>query len=150
MCCEDPQERSGTRRANLLLLLLAYEFQRRYLARKYASDPATAKQLWTRQQLRADTYETGTQITNHFEVVDKSDTEIAVRCGDSPLNRGPRDSDGLFVISATVDRDAGEVELGLKSCFFPSARRVEGICGPMPSWMAVSGRVALYLRIRVR
>jgi hypothetical protein len=68
-------------------------------------------------------------------VVDKTPTEITVRCGDSPRNAGPRDSDGLFIISAEIDRERGEAVLGLKSCLFTSARKVEGIAGPMPVWM---------------
>lgn len=58
-----------------------------------------------------------------------------MRCGDTPRNGGPRDSDGLFIISAEIDRERGEAVLGLKSCFFTSARKVEGIAGPMPAWM---------------
>ncbi|KAK0667480.1 hypothetical protein QBC41DRAFT_228406 [Cercophora samala] len=113
---------------------LGYRFQRAYLARKYQG-PATATQLWTADQLSKSTYEPGTQLTDHFEVVEKTPTEIVVRCGDTPRNPGPRDSDGLFVISASVDKARGEVVLGLKSCFFNGNSRVEGIQGPMPGWM---------------
>lgn len=88
-------------------------------------------------QLEQSTYEVGTQITDHFEVVDKTPTQITVRCGDTPRNQAPRDSDGLFIISATIDRDRQEAVLALKSCFFVSARRIEGIQGPMPYWMEV-------------
>jgi len=64
-----------------------------------------------------------------------------VRCGDSPLKApGPRDSDGLFIISADVDRERGQVELGLKSVFFNGAQKIEGIQGPMPTWMEVLHR----------
>ncbi|KAK4198847.1 hypothetical protein QBC40DRAFT_229268 [Triangularia verruculosa] len=113
---------------------LGYRFQRAYLARKYQG-PATASQLWTTDQLSKSTYEPGTQLTDHFEVVEKTPTEIVVRCGDTPRNAGPRDSDGLFVISASVDKARGEVVLGLKSCLFNGNTRVEGIQGPMPGWM---------------
>jgi len=113
---------------------LGYRFQRAYLARKYHG-PATAGQLWTVDQLAQAAYEPGTQLTDHFEVVEKTASEIVVRCGDSPRNPDPRDSDGLFVISAAVDRERGEVVLGLKSCFFKSSSKVEGIQGPLPGWM---------------
>ncbi|KAL1837188.1 hypothetical protein VTK73DRAFT_4769 [Phialemonium thermophilum] len=113
---------------------MGYAFQRAYLARKYKG-PATANQLWTKKQLSESTYEPGTQITDHFEVVDKTPTEITVRCGDSPRRPEPRNSDGLFVMSAKVDREQGVVELGVKSCFFNSLTRQEGIAGPMPPWM---------------
>jgi len=74
-------------------------------------------------------------LTDHFEVVEKTPTEIIVRCGDTPRNQGNRASDGLFVISATIDEKNGEAVLGLKSCFFTSEKKVEGIQGPMPGWI---------------
>lgn len=70
-------------------------------------------------------------------MVEKNPSEIVVRCGDTPRNPSPRDSDGLFVIRADVDRDRGEAVLALKSCLFTSSRRVEGIQGPMPGWMEI-------------
>ncbi|KAK3313253.1 hypothetical protein B0H66DRAFT_389174 [Apodospora peruviana] len=118
---------------------LGYRFQRAYLARKYQG-PATTGQLWTTEQLSKSTYEPGTQLTDHFEVVEKTPTEIIIRCGDTPRSQGPRGSDGLFVISAALDRERGEAVLGLKSCFFTSERKVEGIQGPMPGWMELLHR----------
>lgn len=120
-------------------MMLGYRFQRAYLARKYHG-PATSAQLWTVDQLSGSTYEPGTQLTDHFEVVEKTPSEIVVRCGDTPRNPDPRDSDGLFVISAVVDRERGEAVLGLKSCFFNSSRKVEAIQGPMPGWMELAHR----------
>ncbi|KAM7191649.1 hypothetical protein V8F33_008745 [Rhypophila sp. PSN 637] len=113
---------------------LGYRFQRSYLARKYQG-PATAGQLWTVDQLSQSEYEPGTQLTDHFEVVEKTPTEIVVRCGDTPRNQGNRASDGLFVISATIDEKHGEAVLGVKSCFFNSEKKVEGIQGPMPGFI---------------
>ncbi|KAK5661792.1 hypothetical protein OQA88_9894 [Cercophora sp. LCS_1] len=118
---------------------IGYRPQLGYLARKYQG-PATSSQLWTPKQLNTSTYEPGTQLSDHFEVVDKTPTEITVRCGDSPRNRGPRDSDGLFVIQAEVDAKRGEVILGLKSCFFNSATKIEGIQGPVPYWIELPHR----------
>lgn len=69
-------------------------------------------------------------------MVDKDPRSITVRCGDSPArNPGPREGDGLFVIYAEVDKERGEVELGLKSCFFDSSAPQDGILGPMPKYM---------------
>ncbi|TLD32711.1 hypothetical protein PspLS_01002 [Pyricularia sp. CBS 133598] len=116
----------------------AYEIQRRYLARKYHNaSTSTAHDLWSKEQLSASTYEPGTIITDHFQVLERTPTSITVRCGDSPRNQGPRDSDGLFTFSAVVDRERGEVELGLKSTLFPSSRKLEGdeAKPPMPPWM---------------
>lgn len=111
-----------------------YQLQRRVLAQKYQT--ITPNQLWSPRELATSTYEPGTQITDHFEVVDKTPNSITVRCGDSPVrNPGPRESDGLFVMYAEVDKSRDEVELGLKSCFFDSQARQDGILGPMPKYM---------------
>jgi hypothetical protein len=97
--------------------------------------PETAQQLWSKSQLAEDKYEKGTYITDHFEVVEKTPTTITVRCGDSPRNQGLRGSDGLFSISAVVDKDREEVELRLRSCLFSSQGSIPGHKGPMPAWM---------------
>lgn len=114
----------------------AYHLQRRYLAQKYQVE--TPDSLWQPRDLAASTYEPGTRITDHFEVVEKTPSAITVRCGDSPRTQGPRDSDGLFVMYAEVDKERNEVELGLKSCFFNSAARQDGILGPMPKYMELA------------
>lgn len=67
--------------------------------------------------------------------MDRTPNEVIVRCGDSPRNGGPRPSDGLFAIGATIDHDAQVARLTLKSCLFQSDRKVEGDKGPMPGWM---------------
>ena len=41
-------------------------------------------------------------ITDHFEVLEKTPERILIRCGDSPLNSGVRDSDGLFEIGVKI------------------------------------------------
>ncbi len=72
----------------------------------------------------------GTQITDHFEVVDKSPTQITVRCGDSPLKTGVRDSDGLFQMGAEVRPAEGVAVFTLKSVFYKGLGKTEA--GPMP------------------
>ncbi|KAM5346153.1 hypothetical protein ACJ41O_009158 [Fusarium nematophilum] len=111
-----------------------YAVQRQYLDYKWRG-PETEQQLWDKEQLATSNYDKGTHITDHFEVVEKTPTAITIRCGDTPRNQELRGSDGLFVISATVDKKREEVELGLKSCLFKSQGSVEGIRGPMPPWM---------------
>lgn len=106
-----------------------YAAQRAYFARKYES-PETAKHLWSREDLRASNYSRGTLITDHFEVLDKSNERIVVRCGDSPRNRNVRPSDGLFEMSAVVKPDEGVAEFGLKSVFFQGLGKAES--PPMP------------------
>ncbi|KIL92214.1 hypothetical protein FAVG1_04622 [Fusarium avenaceum] len=108
-----------------------YAIQRRYLDFKYRG-PETENQLWDNEQLATSTYDRGTIITDHFEVVEKTSNSITVRCGDSPRNSALRPSDGLFQISATIDKTREEVELRLKSVLFSSEGKVPGPKGPMP------------------
>lgn len=110
---------------------LGYAYQRRYLEKKYRG-PDTAAQLWEQKDLRKSRYEVGTLITDHFEVVSKNSESIIVRCGDSPRIRDVRDSDGLFEMSAVVNKEAGNVEFGLKSVFFNSASGYKSSDPPMP------------------
>jgi hypothetical protein len=80
-------------------------------------------------------YDPGTQITGHFEVLAKSADvkgpghlqSILIRCGDSPLNRDVRPSDGLFEIAADVHVDKGYVEFRLKSVFYQGLGRAQGV-----------------------
>ncbi|PNP51026.1 hypothetical protein THARTR1_08254 [Trichoderma harzianum] len=112
--------------------LSCYAIQRQYLHRKWYG-PETSSQLWTRDQLAASTYEVGTTVTDHFEVVDRTPNEILVRAGGSPREQGGRPADGLFAIGAVVDHDAQVARLTLKSCLFSSHRKIEGDKGPMPA-----------------
>ncbi|KAH7186094.1 uncharacterized protein B0J16DRAFT_415364 [Fusarium flagelliforme] len=111
-----------------------YAIQRRYLSLKYRG-PETEGQLWDPEQLATSTYDRGTTFNDHFEVVEKTKESITVRCGDSPRNQPFRPSDGLFQISATIDKQNEEVELRLKSVLFSSEGKVAGNKGPMPGWM---------------
>ncbi|GAM39351.1 hypothetical protein TCE0_034f10831 [Talaromyces pinophilus] len=110
---------------------LGYAFQRQYLAKKYQG-PKTAHQLWSTNELISSTYEVGTEITDHFQVVEKTDNRIVVRCGDSPLKRDVRESDGLFEMSVDVKKDEGVAEFHLKSVFFNglSGTKAEGSIMP--------------------
>ncbi|PWY89641.1 hypothetical protein BO94DRAFT_565405 [Aspergillus sclerotioniger CBS 115572] len=107
-----------------------YAYQRRYLSKKYEG-PETSSHLWTRADLRAATYDVGTKITDHFEVVEKTPERIVVRCGDSPRNADVRESDGLFEMSTEVKPEKGVAEFRLKSLFFQGKGKAEG--EPMPS-----------------
>ncbi|KAF8183766.1 hypothetical protein K438DRAFT_1766640 [Mycena galopus ATCC 62051] len=114
-----------------------YDIQRRYLERKYRRQE-TANQLWDTRELGESTYGVGTQITDHFEVIERTPTSISLRCGDSVLNTGVRASDGVFETSAVVKEDEGVVEFGLKSVFF----RGEGTSeGTMPAHIAFAHRL---------
>lgn len=96
---------------------IGYAYQRSYLAKKY-QDESTKHQLWSRQELQDATYEVGTQITDHFEVVSKTPESIVVRCGDSPRKQGVRESDGLFEMAVKIKPSLGVAEFQLKSVFF--------------------------------
>jgi len=41
-----------------------------------------------------------------------------VRCGDSPLKTGVRDSDGLFEMAVKINKEEGVAEFRLKSVFY--------------------------------
>ncbi|KKK15768.1 hypothetical protein ARAM_004292 [Aspergillus rambellii] len=110
-----------------------YAFQRAYLARKYQG-PETSSHLWTPNELRTSSYDVGTVVTDHFEVVEKTPERILIRCGDSPRRQGVRQSDGLFEISAVVKPDEGVAELGLKSVFYRGLGKADG--PPMPPHIA--------------
>ena len=97
---------------------LGYAYQRSYLSKKYQNDTTTAHQLWQRPELLSSSYDVGTQITDHFEVISKTPEAIVVRCGDSPLKRDVRDSDGLFEMGAKINKEEGVVDFTLKSVFY--------------------------------
>jgi len=65
--------------------------------------------------------------------VERTPDTVTLRCGDSPKVRDVRPSDGLFQVSARVDRETGEVVLGLKSVFFQGLGRSEA--PPMSVWI---------------
>ncbi|KAK2882713.1 hypothetical protein FQN49_000075 [Arthroderma sp. PD_2] len=111
---------------------LGYTVQRAILAHRYES-PQSAHQLWTTSQLRSSTYPTGTQVTDHFEVVEHTPTRIVFRCGDSPMKQGVRESDGLFEISAIAKPEQGIAEFSLKSVLFQGLEKTDK--SPMPSYI---------------
>ncbi|KAI1378046.1 hypothetical protein F4677DRAFT_414288 [Hypoxylon crocopeplum] len=94
--------------------------------------PRTEGQLFDRQQLASSKYELGTRFSDHFEVVERTSNSITFRAGGSPLEPGPREMDGLFVVSAKVDKAAGTVDLCLKSTFFNSVERIHDWKKPAP------------------
>ncbi|KAI0886872.1 uncharacterized protein GGS22DRAFT_158902 [Annulohypoxylon maeteangense] len=83
--------------------------------------PKTENQLFDEQQLASSKYELGTRFSDHFEVVERTRNSVMLRGGGSPLEPGPREVDGLFVINAKLNKQAGTVDVGLKTVFFNSA-----------------------------
>lgn len=80
-------------------------------------------------------------MTDHFEILEHAHDRILVRCGDSPLKTVVRDSDGLFEVSARVNKDEGVAEFGLKSVFFQGLGKADKV--PLPGWV-VWGSSAVY------
>ncbi|KAJ6017250.1 hypothetical protein N7451_000629 [Penicillium sp. IBT 35674x] len=111
---------------------MGYIVQRAYLSNKYQG-PETASQLWSRKELLENNYEVGTLITDHFEVVEKTDEKITVRCGDTPRHQDVRPSDGLFEMGAVIKQEEGVAEFTLKSCFYQGLGKAES--APMGSFM---------------
>ncbi|KAI0838419.1 hypothetical protein F5Y06DRAFT_46062 [Hypoxylon sp. FL0890] len=94
--------------------------------------PKTENQLFDRDQLASSKYELGTRFSDHFEVVERTKNSIMVRAGGSPLEPGPRELDGLIVISAKVNKEIGTVEVGLKTTFFNSDEPIRDERKPAP------------------
>ncbi|KAB8801896.1 hypothetical protein FH972_026717 [Carpinus fangiana] len=115
-----------------------YAVQRAYMERQYRK-PETEYQLWDHRDLAASTYDVGTEITDHFQVVDKTKDHITVRGGDTPRTRGVRDSDGLFEMSAKINREEGVAEFGLKSVFYQGLGATKD--EPMPAPIAFLHRL---------
>ncbi len=119
--------------------MIGYAYQRRYLEKKYRNDTTTAHQLWDTRELLESSYDVGTQITDHFEVVSKTPSSIVVRCGDSPLKTAVRDSDGLFEMGVEIKRDEGVAEFRLKSIFYKGLGKADA--PPMPSHVEFAHRL---------
>ncbi|KAI0165371.1 hypothetical protein GGR52DRAFT_105787 [Hypoxylon sp. FL1284] len=82
--------------------------------------PRTRDQLFRQRQLAFSEYELGTRFSDHFEVVERTGNSVTVRGGGSPLDSGPRELDGLIVVSAKIDKETDTAEVGIKSAFFNS------------------------------
>lgn len=118
----------------MILFCACYAFQRAYLERKYRG-PLTSHQLWTKDELLSSSYPVGTQITDHFEVIEHTPNSIIVRAGDSPLKRDVRESDGLFEMTAVINRDEGVAEFGLKSILYQGLGKAEGAMPAHITWL---------------
>lgn len=105
---------------------IGFTVQRKYLEFKYRNDTTTKHQLWTKKQLLESTYPEGTEVTDHFAVLSRTQSSILFRCGDSPLKNPstPRESDGLFEMSATISPQ-GFAEFRLKSVFYQGEGKTE-------------------------
>ncbi|RPB05377.1 hypothetical protein L873DRAFT_1825150 [Choiromyces venosus 120613-1] len=118
--------------------------------------------LWDKEELEESEYGVGSIITDHFEVVERGGDKTAcflpspilvrlltgwvvIRCGDSPLVRGDRPSDGLFVLEVT--RDEKFANFHMKSVFFDSTARGDR-AGKLPVWMDFAHRI--YVRLLMR
>ncbi|KAK6441833.1 hypothetical protein LTR95_001942 [Oleoguttula sp. CCFEE 5521] len=110
---------------------IGFRYQRRFLEKKWRG-PKTADQLWDREVLAASSYDVGTKLVDHFEVVSKTPTSIIVRCGDSPTIMDVRESDGLFEMTAEIKEAEGVAEFGLKSVFYNGLKGFGGTDQPMP------------------
>ncbi|PVI00986.1 hypothetical protein DM02DRAFT_613956 [Periconia macrospinosa] len=110
---------------------LGYAYQRRYLEKKYKALEGREKQLWSREELAKSEYPVGEVITDHFEVLEHTDDQVVVRCGDSPLNAAPRPSDGLFAMQVTKDEEAQTATFHLKSVFVNTTPEGKG-AEPLP------------------
>jgi hypothetical protein len=96
------------------------------LQERYDKPAGTEKDTWKTSELAVAKYDEGLKISNHFEVVEKKGNEIAIRCGGSPLLQpGLRNSDGLILLSAKIDRENQQAVFSFKSALFNSAGTFE-------------------------
>ncbi|RYP70353.1 hypothetical protein DL769_004979 [Monosporascus sp. CRB-8-3] len=103
------------------------------LQERYDKPPGSEDNLWNVSELAVSKYDKGLRFSNHFEVVENKGNEIYVRCGGSPMTPGLRDSDGLIVLSAKINREAQQAEFNFKSALFNSAAPyVEGAQHSVP------------------
>nr|GAT58948.1 predicted protein [Mycena chlorophos] len=93
-----------------------FAIQRNLEAKKRS--PENDSDLWEPAELKTASYQVGTRVTNHFEVLERTPTSIAFRAGDTPLNPGIRASDGIVELSAEVKPEEGYAEFGFKCVFY--------------------------------
>jgi hypothetical protein len=70
--------------------------------------------------------------------VEKTHEKIVVRCGDSPLKTGPRESDGLFEMGVKVNKEDNVAEFRLRSVFY---KGLGTEAAPMPDHIAFLHRL---------
>jgi hypothetical protein len=99
--------------------------QRIILTKLFQGQPETASQLFSKAELASSSYEPGTQLVNHFEVLERSRGEVVVRAGE----RAARDA----ARAARDERRAGEFELSFVSAFLGAVHDVrDGRPSPTP------------------
>ena len=69
----------------------------------------------------------------------KTPDAIVVRCGDSPLKTGLRDSDGLFLMGTTINKEEGVAEFKLMSVFYKGLSKADS--KPMPNHIEFAHRL---------
>ncbi|GAW22278.1 hypothetical protein EKO27_g7811 [Xylaria grammica] len=106
------------------------------LQERYDKPPGTDDNLWRTSELAIAKFNKGLRFSNHFEVVENVGNEIVVRCGGSPLEPGPRKSDGLIFLSAKIDPEQQHAVFHFKSALFSSsAPKVKDEPHPIPPLM---------------
>ncbi|KAI0122386.1 hypothetical protein F4814DRAFT_458062 [Daldinia grandis] len=109
--------------------------------------PKTRDQPFDKQQLALSKYELGTRFSDQFEVVERTRNSVTVRAGGSPLEPGPREFDGILILSAKVNKEDRTVEVGINTAFFNSVEPVRD--GKKPSSFAVELLHRYYVRALV-
>ncbi|EMD64576.1 hypothetical protein GGP41_006967 [Bipolaris sorokiniana] len=118
---------------------VAFRVQRRIMERKYRALEGRQDHLWDVKDLEKSSYPVGTKIVDHFEVVEHTDDKVIVRCGDSPLNRNQRSSDGLFSMEVSKDDEAQMATFHLKSVFLDTSPEGKGT-QPQPAPLQAAHR----------
>ncbi|KAF3067270.1 hypothetical protein GL218_08607 [Daldinia childiae] len=109
--------------------------------------PKTIDQLFDQQQLASSKYDLGVRFSDQFEVMERTSNSVTIRAGGSPLEPGPREFDGILILSAKVNKEDRTVEVGIKTAFFNSVAPVRD--GKMPSPFVVELLHRYYARALV-
>ncbi|KIY69769.1 hypothetical protein CYLTODRAFT_420336 [Cylindrobasidium torrendii FP15055 ss-10] len=109
-----------------------YAIQRAYMRKQYHNAETASTQLWTAEECKTSSYAIGTQITDHFEVVEHTPASIVVRCGGCPRIKEVRPGEGVFEMAVDVKKEEGVAEFHLRSVFWQGLGKAEG--KPFSEW----------------
>ncbi|KAG7095261.1 hypothetical protein E1B28_006034 [Marasmius oreades] len=108
----------------------------RLILQRMLYDNETKGQLWSPKEFQESSYEVGTQITDHFEVLEHTPTSIIVRCGDTPRKRELRERDGVFELAVEMKPEEGVAEFHMRTVLWQGQGKADTppMSGPL-QWL---------------
>ncbi|KAG0644014.1 hypothetical protein HOY80DRAFT_879185 [Tuber brumale] len=119
-----------------------YFCQRKILEMRYRHLEGREGMLWDKAELENAEYGVGSIITDHLE---RGKDIVIIRGGDSPLIRGNRSDDGLFLLEVTKDEEFANFHM--KSVSFDSTAQGDKT-EKFPGWLRFAHMV--YVRLLMR